>query len=360
MSVDCIVIGYNETPFDTYEGLLRTCGTQSEAYRDLRLSFVDVDGQPTPYIDLLNLVRSRVAAPGASVPPFHSGAIPNLAAAYLTNFLRQHGFTADYVNLFQREKSRLADLLAQQPRCVAITTTFYVINLPVSEMVQFIRACNSTVPIVVGGPLIANHARRFGAASVPSPGAAPQRIDAELETALADLDADIYVIEGQGELTLARVLDRLQRGASPADVPNLVYREAGTGVYWRTRTEPEQNDLDAARIDWRRLSTDPLGRTIQMRTARSCAFSCAFCNYPERAGRLTLSHLDSVRAELDSIRERGGVMNVVFIDDTFNVPLARFKDLCRMMIAERYGFEWYSYFRCSNADTEAFDLMAES
>ena len=31
-------------------------------------------------------------------------------------------------------------------------------------------------------------------------------------------------------------------------------------------------------------------------------------------------------------RTRRRVKNVVFIDDTFNVPLPRFKDICRMMI----------------------------
>jgi p-methyltransferase len=30
------------------------------------------------------------------------------------------------------------------------------------------------------------------------------------------------------------------------------------------------------------------------------------------------------------------------------------------MIREKYGFNWFSYFRCSNSDEEAFDLMTES
>jgi radical SAM superfamily enzyme YgiQ (UPF0313 family) len=64
--------------------------------------------------------------------------------------------------------------------------------------------------------------------------------------------------------------------------------------------------------------------------------------------------------EPDSMRELGYVRNVVFIDDTFNVPLPRFKDLCRLMIRKQYGFDWFSYFRCSNSDEEAIDLMAES
>jgi anaerobic magnesium-protoporphyrin IX monomethyl ester cyclase len=60
------------------------------------------------------------------------------------------------------------------------------------------------------------------------------------------------------------------------------------------------------------------------------------------------------------MRESGDVKNVVFIDDTFNVPFPRFKDICRMMIRKNYGFNWFSYFRCSNSDEEAIELMAES
>jgi radical SAM superfamily enzyme YgiQ (UPF0313 family) len=42
------------------------------------------------------------------------------------------------------------------------------------------------------------------------------------------------------------------------------------------------------------------------------------------------------------------------------VPLPRFKDICRMMIEKKFNFNWFSYFRCSNSDEEAIELMAKS
>jgi p-methyltransferase len=55
------------------------------------------------------------------------------------------------------------------------------------------------------------------------------------------------------------------------------------------------------------------------------------------------------------------VEHLVFVDDTFNVPIPRFKDLCRMMIDNDFGFRWYSFFRCSAAkDPEIYSLMAAS
>src|SRR6201999_2092281 len=53
---DCLVVGYNDPPFPDYERLIRTFGEDSEAYRDLHFSFVDVGGQPLSYVDLLNHV----------------------------------------------------------------------------------------------------------------------------------------------------------------------------------------------------------------------------------------------------------------------------------------------------------------
>ena len=340
--LDCIVIGYNEVPFSRYEQFLHAYGEDSEAYRDLKFSFVNLDGQKLDYPGLLNHVRGLAGANGEELK---SGDIPNLAAAYLTSFLRRSGHTAEYINLFQYEKEQFIEYLRRDPVCVAITTTFYVVNLPVTEMVEFIREHNPTVKIVVGGPLVNNHARNYHG-------------DA-LKTAFEDMGADIYVLEGQGELTLARLIECLKNGGSLNDVPNLAYFE--DKELRRTTTVAENNSLDANFVDWKDFGGNrDLGATIQTRTARSCAFKCSFCNYPSRAGALTLLSLDVLERELDSILALGSVQNVVFIDDTFNIPKHRFKDLCRMMIRKKYPFNWFSYFRCSNSDQEAIDLMAES
>ncbi|HEX8088579.1 MAG TPA: PhpK family radical SAM P-methyltransferase [Blastocatellia bacterium] len=345
--LDCVVIGYNEIPFEKYESFLRNYGEEAEAYRDLKFSFINLNGQKMDYFGLLNHVLNTARPNAPSATPggeLKSGDIPNLAAVYLTNFLRKRGQRAEYINLFQYEKEKLAHYLSRDPVCVAITTTFYVVNLPVIEMVEFIRQQNSKVKIVVGGPLISNHARNFK--------------EEDFRAALHDLGADVYVIEGQGELTLWQTIECLKGAGTLGSVPNIAYFEGGE--LHRTRVVPENNSLDENSIDWRLFSNEELGPTIQTRTARSCAFKCAFCNYPTRAGALTLTSLEYLENELDSILELGNVKNLVFIDDTFNVPFPRFKDICRMMIKRKYPFNWFSYFRCSNSDQEAIELMAES
>jgi radical SAM PhpK family P-methyltransferase len=220
-----------------------------------------------------------------------------------------------------------------------------VLNFPVNEIVQFVREHSPQTKIVVGGPLISNHLRNLQGGA--------------LDSALMDMAADFYVVDSQGEGTLATLVKTVKNNLNPAEVPNLAYFDHGRLV--RTPVVPEINVMDEVDIHWDEFSLEEdLGETIQLRTARSCAFKCAFCNYPARAGKLSLSSLDTVERELSSIRSLENVSNVVFIDDTFNVPLPRFKDLCRLMIKKQYNFNWFSYFRCSNSDEEAFDLMAES
>ena len=347
-NLDCIVIGYNEMPFENYERLLFRYGENSEAYRDLKYSFVDIGDKKLNYVDLLNHTFAQAYSNGNGSSPkdeFKSGDIPSLAAVYLANFLKKRGFEAKYINLFQYEKEKLAEYLAQDPICVAITTTFYLINQPVIEMVDFIRDHNDEVMIIAGGPLIANHHRRHPPDSLPY--------------VLDDIGADIYVIESQGENTLSEIVRCLKHGGSLEMIPNIVFLN-DDDLPQMTAPRPENNSLDLNFINWQDFPDEELGPTLQTRTARSCAFSCAFCGYPARAGKLTLAGLDTIEEELDTMYALGDVENVVFIDDTFNVPLKRFKDICRLMIKKKYGFKWFSYFRCSNSDEEAIELMAEA
>ena len=254
--LDCIVIGYNEVPFSRYEQFLHAYGEDSEAYRDLKFSFVNLDGNKLDYPGLLNHVRSLAGVNGEELK---SGDIPNLAAAYLTNFLRRNGHTAEYINLFQYEKDKLIEYLRRDPLCVAITTTFYVVNLPVTEMVEFIREHNPKVKIVVGGPLVNNHARNYHG-------------DA-LKTALEDMGADIYVLEGQGELTLARLIECRKNGGNLNDVPNLAYFE-----------NKKLHHTTTARIHVRYLRVSPFagtsgGRHASQYAGRRPSATAAKCSF---------------------------------------------------------------------------------
>jgi p-methyltransferase len=339
--LDCVVIGYNEGDFDDYRVMCERAGPGTPEYQIMRAEHLVVDGRAMPWLDAFSRVRNRHT--GRS-DRYHVGEVFNLAALYLTSYLRRRGLRAEPVSLFSGERARLADLLAAKPAVVAITTTFYVTILPVLPIVELVRELSPASHIVVGGPLVDNLCL--------------SGITDTVEDLFDAMGADSYIQESQGEDSLGQLCEAVRAGADLSTVSNLIH--CPDGVWVRTRRRPENNDLDACSIDWAGFSPDLIGATAQLRTARSCAFKCSFCDFPARAGALATASVETVRGELRALAELG-VRNVVFVDDTFNVPPKRFKQLCRMMIEEDLGLRWYSYFRCSNArDEETFDLAARS
>jgi p-methyltransferase len=350
-SLDCVVIGYNEIDFDTYRKMCQRAGDTSPEMQIFRKEHVRLGDRHLPWLSAFSELRNRAHADQSGRRDlYHPGEVYNLACLYLTSFLRRAGLRTESVSLFEQEIDRVKQLLAERPLVVAITTTFYVNVMPVLPIVEVVRAISPDSTIVIGGPLVDNLTL-----DLPwSPGA----VDSGLSDVLDLLEADIYVRESQGEATLRQVVETVKAGGQVSAIANLILRD---GADWVTTGRvPEANSLDQHAIDWNLFPAADLGPVVQLRTARSCAFKCSFCDYPSRAGALTLADVETVRHELRTLASKG-VETVIFVDDTFNVPPKRFKALCEMMISEDLGLDWYSYFRCSNArDDETFDLALRS
>lgn len=342
--LDCVLIGYHyvslEDTLQDLEGMRQYSG----GYWNLVANSVAWNGKRMSYTDLLNLILEKATGQEHHL---HVAHLPNLAVCYLKSFLNKRQINAEVVNFFTHEKRRLEQLLACSPAAVAITTTFYSDNQPIVDIINFVRQINPDIKIIVGGPYIYN--------SITSVQGATKQ-----DYILKSIGADIYVVDTQGEHTLYLLLSELRKGSRQdlSRVPNLIYTPDNQ-VFYRTTPQAENNSLDENSIEWQFFERDFYTPTVQMRTARGCAFSCAFCRYPIFAGPLTLADPKVVESEMKSL-QAAGVKNIIFIDDTFNVPLPRFKELCRMMIRNRFGFNWISYFRCGSADEETFDLMRES
>jgi radical SAM PhpK family P-methyltransferase len=342
-ALDCVIIGYNDEPFARLAEKHKPLQKYSGTYSELKTNSVLLNGERNNYMELLNETIRRIKGFNPNLNAFE---LPNLAAVYLTSFLRRRGFSVEIINFYNFEQARLASLLKYSPRAVAITTTYYVEDGPIKEIIQFIRERQPDTYIIVGGPFVYNV---FAASD-----------SARQNIMFRSIGADIYITDSQGEGTLAQVLSCLRRGrpSELAFIPNLIYRKADSSI-GRTHRSEENNNLDENPVDWRHFDKRLFTPTTYMRTARSCPFACAFCNYPAMAGKHTLSDLETIRAELRYLVDNG-VEYMIFIDDTFNVPLPRFKKICRMMIEEKLNLKWISFFRCSNADDECFDLMQES
>ncbi len=342
--IDCLLIGHNDIDFEEYEKKIRAMGVRSGAYRDLDLNFVVLDNRPRTATGMFNLFNRAGANDGESKKPMTTGETFSAAIAYLGTYLHRRGFSFDFVNSFQEEKETLAlKLSGNTIRLVAITTTLYVSMLPILEIVEFVRKHNPETRIAVGGPFISTRTH--------------VQDDEALEFLFNSIGADFYVDSSQGEGALVRILRALQGDGSIGDVPNLYYRK-GAG-YTATPNVLEDNRLAENMVDWN-LFTGRVGDFANLRTSISCPFSCAFCGFPEHAGHYQVAGVEDIERELTVLDSVFDLKCVHFIDDTFNVPKQRFKDILRMMIQRRFTFKWYSHYRCQFADRETVQLMKES
>jgi len=339
--IDCLLIGHNEMDFEKYKKSILKMGKKSGAYRDLNLSFITWKNKAFPASDIYNFMGNNIK----SINPLSMMDSFSATIAYLGSFLKKNDLTFDYVHSFQNEKNDLAEKLSKDDiLTVAITTTYYVSFVPLLEIIEFVRTYNKKVKIIVGGPFISNQIRSQDPAS--------------LEFLLEAIGADFYVNSSQGESALVNIIRALKTG-SPLEKINNIYFKNNKGAYFNTPVIIESNKLSENMVNWD-LFAQRIDEFVNIRTAISCPFSCAFCGSPEHEGEYQTADINEIEKELNQLAKIESLRSIHFIEDTINVPVERFKKILRMMIKNKYKFSWHSYFRCQYADREMVELMKES
>lgn len=184
----------------------------------------------------------------------------------------------------------------------------------------------------------------FLLAGGPHPSAIPRDTMEEL----VELDA---VIVGEGELTMAELLDRLEEAGpceSPkgsrsrgklADLLGLVWRDAG-GVIHENDPRPRLSNLDSLpMLDRGELR---LGGAVfpslawpstQVMASRGCPEGCSFCCRAVFGRRHVRRSVGSVLKELDEL-DGQGIREVFFQDDTLNLDPDWLRALCDGIIEQ--------------------------
>lgn len=344
-TIDCLIIGHNEMDFDRYEKYIREMGTTSGAYRDLNLNFIRCEDKSYHISEFFNLLRTDDNSRGKVLEPLRVNESFSATIAYLGTYLYRRGFTFDFINSFQDQKEELAEKLKKENiLTIAITTTYYVFVLPILEIIEFIKQYNQEAKIIIGGPFIASQLRTQEPASI-------QYLFNSI------IKADVYVNSSQGEAALVNVLQHFKNNLPLEGINNIYYKSAGQ--LKAAPVLPENNKIADNYVLWK-LFRNRTGKYVNLRTAISCPFSCAFCGFPEHAGKYQTAPVEIVEKELNGLKQLEPVIGFNIIDDTFNVPAKRFKDILRKMIENKYRFKWISNSRCQFLDREAIELMKES
>lgn len=267
----------------------------------------------------------------------------NAAIAYLCTYLHKRNCSFAYVNSFEDEKERLAELLKNEILVVAISTTFVEDVSTIIEMTTFIRQYNKNCKIVIGGTFISYTINQYE--------------EMERMILMRRLKSDFIIYSYFGEETLYQLIVALRQQKDYSNIANLYYKIGSQ--YKFTFTRNDRTSLMDNMVDWT-LFQDRMGIYTPVRTAISCMYRCAYCSFPKYGGKYQTVNLQEIEKEIQQLKEINRTGIIHFVDDCFNKPASRFKEILRMLVKSNTSMKWHSFLRCEDVDDETIYLMKKS
>ena len=231
---------------------------------------------------------------------------------------------------------------AFMPRVVGVTSTTVSYHAA-RQVLQVLKESYPEITTVLGGAHLS---------AIP------------LETMKDCETLDIGVV-GEGEQTLAEVVERLESSQPLNGVPGTLIRYQGAII--QNPVRKPVSDLDATPVparhllkDLRRYSHTPFRGarfTTTMITSRGCPFQCGYCDQSIFGRKWRAHSAEYVVKEIASLKERYGVEFISFEDDNFLLSKNRTIDICREMLGRRLDIGWSCLGRANEVDEEVLPLM---
>lgn len=272
--------------------------------------------------------------------------IPGMGMLMLAAVARQRGYRVHLIDA-KGQGTPVADvcrrIAALRPDYLGLSaTTISITNA--ARIAAGVKAALPNVVTVVGGAHVS---------------AAPERT----LTAFPSFD---YGIAGEGETAFFEMLDRLERGASVADVAGVAWRDDAR-VTANPRA-PYIDDLDALPTPAWDLLPDfphrfqptlfgyPRTPVATLITSRGCPFTCVFCDRSTSGRKGRLHGVERVVSLCRELAERGA-RHILFLDDLFTVRKQRVVDLCHALIDARLDLTWSCNSHPNLLDLPTLQLM---
>jgi len=280
----------------------------------------------------------------AGVPDIFNGPdaylFPPLGIMYLSGYLRAHS-SHQPVQFECIERGWTADELAgrvaaAQPGVLGVTTNSHnLVN--VREVIDAVKRLLPDVFVVIGG----SHVTSFPEMAARFPG-----ID--------------VAVRGDGEETLAGLLDHLDAGDDWRGLDNIAYLDGDGEPVLTERREPA-DDLDPLPFpDREGLKRDRYytpgmkeARATTLVSSRGCPFNCNFCNVPHKYRTRSAGNIVD---ELEYCRRELGIREFHFIDDIFNITTDRVIEISEEILARDLDIFWGYKASCTAVSEEMLEI----
>jgi radical SAM superfamily enzyme YgiQ (UPF0313 family) len=168
-----------------------------------------------------------------------------------------------------------------------------------------------------------------------------------------------YVVRGEGEETLAELVEHLETGRPLDSIKGLSYKIGEDIIH--TPQRDLIKDLEDSPVPdfslvykWEKAKVKPIA------TSRGCPFACKFCSVIQMFGRkYRFKSIDRIIEEIKAADPEKG--HIFFIDDNFAANKKRTKALLRALIEKNIKIEWSAQVRTDVAkDPELLELMQKT
>jgi radical SAM superfamily enzyme YgiQ (UPF0313 family) len=249
---------------------------------------------------------------------------PPLGTLYAASLMRQRGYQVALFDamLAESEAEWAAALARHQPRMAVL----YEDNFNYLSKMCLLRMRQAAITMIAA-------ARAQGCTVIVAGSDASDNAETYL-----DAGADVVLV-GEGEATLAELVDALTSGQAQLDaVAGIVFRRAGRLV--RTARRPDIKQLDELPFPaWDLVDVERYQRiwrerhgyyAMNMVTTRGCPYHCNWCAKPIWGQRYNLRSPENVVAELAWLKRNYAPDFIWFADDILGLRpgwLARFAEL---------------------------------
>jgi radical SAM superfamily enzyme YgiQ (UPF0313 family) len=330
-------------------GVSKTGGSQFSLKQDYILT---KDGMVMSYANLKKVFCSPLSI---NLSDYNT---PYLAGIYLYNYLSRRGISCGLINFLDLEVRQFEKYLQEDPKVVAISSTFLTNIRAVKKVTDIIRQYVPDIKIVLGGPLVYNSYLLYQMKDT----------DYDTDSCTQDFyflnsekfyyeDIDLFVVEEQGEETLWRVVSAIKNRQDYHSIPNLAYYKNGQLIF--TSRRPENNDFSEDLVHWDAIPEEYLYSIFPVRGSRGCPYKCKFCNFsPGRTFRLKSP--DIIVREIATLIDTGKVRMIRFTDDNLFLNQRYVEEYCRRIIDLRKEIKWTSFIRASSITKDNVRLLKDS
>jgi radical SAM superfamily enzyme YgiQ (UPF0313 family) len=188
-----------------------------------------------------------------------------------------------------------------------------------------------------------------------------------VETLLKVPEIDIIVV-GEGENTVRNLFNVLESGKTKLDsVEGIAYRDNRKIKVTRRKFIEDLDNIPYPAYHLlpirKYVPYPPHGSRLPfmaMFTSRGCPYRCVYCSKPVWGNKFRTQSPQRIVNEIKYLKEKFGVNELIFYDDTFTINRKRIVQLCNIMIEDDIDIIWSCETRVNLVDKELLNLMRKA